>query len=209
MLETAVALADERGADALSMRALAKQLGVEAMSLYNHVSNKEDLLDGMVDIVFGEVELPTTDVDWRTALRRQAVSRREALNRHTWAIGRMEARTNPGPSDLRLREAVLGCLREAGFSPAMTVHASSVQDAYVYGFALQERNLGLATPDEFAAAAERSVERIEDRLGDYPHLAEIVGEHVAKEGYDPDAEFLYGLDLILDGLELRRRAAGS
>jgi hypothetical protein len=119
----------------------------------------------------------------------------------------MEARTNPGPADLRLHDAVLGCLLEAGFSVELAVHASSVQDAYIYGFALQQRTLGLDTAEEFAAAAGRRVREMEPVLGDYPHLAEVVGGHVAKAGYDPAAEFVFGLDLILDGLErLRERS---
>jgi AcrR family transcriptional regulator len=207
VLRAAVKLADADGFDSLSMRKVAKELRVEAMSLYNHVAGKDDLLDGMVDLVFGEIELPTTDVDWQTAMRRRALSTREALGRHRWAIGLMEARTNPGPADLRVHDAVLGCLLGAGFSAEMAVHASSVQDAYIYGFALQERTLALETAEEFAAAAARRVRTMAPVLGDYPHLAEVVGGHVAKAGYDPAAEFVFGLDLILAGLErLRERS---
>ncbi len=112
MLRAAVALADEHGIEALSMRRLAKELGVEAMSLYNHVANKDDMLDGMIDLVFAEIELPTTEGDWRAAMRRRALSTREALNRHRWAVGLMESRTTPGPASLRLHDAVLGCLRK-------------------------------------------------------------------------------------------------
>src|SRR6185503_8577277 len=141
VLDAAFALADEIGVESLSMRRLAKALGVEAMSLYNHVGSKDDLLDGLVDLVFEEIEPPPSGVDWRTAMRRRAVSTREALRRHPWAIGLMEARSQPGPSSIALHEAVLKTLREAGFSLAETVHAYSVQDAYIYGFALQERAL--------------------------------------------------------------------
>jgi AcrR family transcriptional regulator len=116
VLAAAIALADQGGFESLTMRKLAKQLGVEAMSLYNHVANKDDLLDGMVDIVFSEIELPSTDVDWKTAMRKRAISTREALPRHRWAIGLMEGRTNHGPANLSLHNAVLGCLRAAGFS---------------------------------------------------------------------------------------------
>ncbi len=138
MLETAVTLADRHGLEWLSMRKLADELGVAAMSLYYYVPNKVELIDGMIDIVFSEIEPPSLELDWKTAMRRRAVSTREALNRHRWAVGNMEGRTDHGAANLRLHDAVLGCLRAAGFSIEMTVHAYSVQDAYIYGFALQE-----------------------------------------------------------------------
>jgi AcrR family transcriptional regulator len=145
VLAAAVALADEAGLEAFSMRGLAQELGVVPMALYKHVANKDALLDGMVDIVFSEIELPPVDLDWRSAMRRRASSTREALKRHTWAIGMMESR-HPGPANLRNHNAVMGCLREAGFSFELAIHAYSVQDAYIYGFALQERDLGFETP---------------------------------------------------------------
>ena len=129
VLPAAVALADRHGLESLSMRKLADELGPGAMSLYHHVPNKEQLLDGMVDIVFSEIEPPSTDVDCKTAMRRRAVSTREALGRHPWAIGLMEGRSSHAPANLRLHDAVLGCLRAAGFSIEMTVYAYSVQDA--------------------------------------------------------------------------------
>src|SRR5688572_7525658 len=141
VLSTAVVLADRHGLESLSMRRLADELGAAAMSLYHYVPNKEQLLDGMVDIVFGEIEPPSLELDWKTAMRRRALSTRAALNRHRWAVGLMEGRMNPGPAGIRIREAILGCLREAGFSVEMTIQAYSVQDAYIYGFALQERSL--------------------------------------------------------------------
>ncbi len=206
VLRAAIALADEGGFESLSMRKLAKELGVEAMSLYNHVASKEDLLDGMIDLVFGEVELPTTDVDWKTAMRRRAISTREALGRHRWAIGRMEGRTNHGPANLSLHDAALGCLRAAGFSLEMTVHAYSVQDAYIYGFALQERDMSSVSPDDFAAEAQRQMHEYHAVLAEYPHLVEVVGGHVATAGYDYATEFVFGLDLILDALDRLRDA---
>ena len=206
VVHAGVALADEHGAEALSMRGVAKACGVEAMSLYNHVANKEDLLDGMVDVVFGEIDVPTDDGGWKATMRARAVSTRAALSRHRWAVGLMESRRRPGPEGLRVREAVLGCLRGAGFSLEMTVHALSVQDAYIYGFALQEKTLVFDTAEEGAAEARRQVREFEAVLGDYPHLVEVVGGHVAKAGYDFDAEFLFGLDLILDALDELRRA---
>jgi AcrR family transcriptional regulator len=204
VLRAALALADRGGFESLTMRKLAKELGVEAMSLYNHVANKDDLLDGMIDLVFGEIELPPTDVDWKTAMRRRAVSTRDALNRHRWAIGLMEGRSSHGPANLSLHNAVLGCLRAAGFSMEMTVHAYSVQDSYIYGFALQERDMSSESADDFAAEAQRQMHEYQAVLADYPHLVEVVGGYVAKAGYDYATEFLFGLDLILDGLDRLR-----
>src|SRR5215210_2639330 len=204
VLEAAVELAVRDGIESLSMRKLADELGAGAMSLYHHVANKEQLLDGMIDIVFGEIELPPADVDWRTAMRTRAVSTREVLNRHRWAVGLMEGRTSHGPANLALHNAVLGCLRGAGFSLEMTVHAYSVQDAYIYGFALQETDMSAETPDDFAAEAQRQMRSYEDVLADFPHLVEVVGGYVAESGYDYATEFLFGLDLILDALERRR-----
>lgn len=201
VLRTAVAVADERGTEELTMRKLAKELGVEAMSLYNHVANKGDLLDGMIDLVFAEIEPPAAGGDWKAELRKRAVSTREALLRHRWAVGQMEGRGSHGPSNLKVHDAVLGCLRAAGFSIEMTVHAMSVQDAYVYGFALQQTDMTPQTTDDFAAVARQQMVDYADALADYPHLVEVVGGHVAKAGYDYEGEFLFGLDLILDGLE--------
>ena len=206
VLETAVTLADRHGLEWLSMRKLADELGVAAMSLYYYFPNREALVDGMIDIVFGEIEPPSREVDWKAAMRRRAVSTREALGRHRWAVGLMEGRTIHGPSNLRLHDAVLGCLRGAGFSLEMTVHAYSVQDAYIYGFALQETDMSPETPDDFAAEAQRQAEAYKDVLADYPNLVEVVSGHVAKTGYDYATEFLFGLDLILEGLD-RLRAA--
>lgn len=200
VLRAAIALADERGAHELTMRKLAQRLGVEAMSLYNHVANKDDLLDGMVEIVFGEIEAPTPGGEWKAELRKRAVSTREALGRHSWAIGEMEGRGAHGPNNLRLREAVLGCLRTAGFSVEMTVHASSVQDAYIYGFALQQRDMSPETPEDFAAVAQQQMRDYAAALAGHPHLVEVVGGYVAESGYDYEAEFLFGLDVILDRL---------
>jgi AcrR family transcriptional regulator len=201
VLRTAVALADERGTEELTMRKLAKELGVEAMSLYNHVAHKGDLLDGMIDLVFGEIVPPAAGGDWKAELRKRAVSTREALLRHRWAVGQMEGRTRHGPSNLKVHDAVLGCLRAAGFSVAMTVSAMSMQDAYIYGFALQQTDMSSQTPEDFAAVAQRQMVDYAAALADYPNLVEVVGGHVAQAGYDYDREFLFGLDLMLDALE--------
>lgn len=201
VIEVAIALADERGAEELTMRKLAKELGVEAMSLYNHVENKHDLLDGMVEIVFSEIEEPSLDGDWKSELRKRAGSTRAALNRHRWAIGEMEGRSNQGPDNLRVHNAVLGCLRNAGFTVEMSVHAYSVQDAYIYGFVLQEIDMSPETPQDFAEVASGQMEEFKEVLDDFPYLVEVVGGYVAEHGYDYEAEFLFGLDVILDGLE--------
>ena len=200
-----VALADERGVQELTMRKLAKELGVEAMSLYNHVAGKDDLLDGMIDLVFGEIEPPAAGGDWKAEMRGRANSTREALLRHRWAIGEMEGRGNHGLNNLRLHDAVLGCLRGAGFSIEMTVSAMSVQDAYIYGFALQQSDMSSEAPEDFAAEARRQMRDDAAALADHPHLVEVVGGYVAKAGYDYATEFLFGLDLILDGLDRLRR----
>jgi AcrR family transcriptional regulator len=204
VLRTAVALADRHGLEWLSMRKLADELGVSPMSPYYYVPNKDRLIDGMVDIVFSEIEPPSLELDWKEAMRRRAVSTRAALSRHRWAVGQMEGRTTHGPANLRLHDACLGCLRAAGFSLEMTVHAYSVQDSYIYGFALQETDMSPETADDFAAEAQRQMEAYAEVLADYPNLVEVVGGHVAQAGYDYDTEFLFGLDLILDGLDKLR-----
>ena len=173
------------------------------MALYKHVANKDALLDGMVDIVFDEIELPSTDLDWRSAMRSRANSTRAALKRHRWAIGIMESR-HPGPANLRNHNAVMGCLREAGFSFEMAIHAYSTQDAYIYGFALQERDLGFETPKSAGEAAQRRAQTIR-ALDDYPYLVEIATK-LPESGYDSSVEFTWGLDVILDGLERLRRS---
>jgi AcrR family transcriptional regulator len=189
------------------MRRLADELGAGAMSLYHYVPNKEELIDGMIGLVFEEIEPPSLDVDWKTALRRRALSTREALNRHRWAVGLMEGRAKVEPASIRLHNAVLGCLREAGFSIEMTVQAYSVQDAYIYGFALQEKALPFDSAEESAAVAEAQRLQLEALAAEFPYLAEVVAGHVAEVGYDFSEAFEYGLDLILDGLERRRDAA--
>jgi AcrR family transcriptional regulator len=207
VLHAAIALADEAGVESLTMRKLAKELGVEAMSLYNHVANKDDILDGIVEIVFGEIELPPTGVDWKTAMRQRAISTRQALSRHRWAIGLMESRMRPGPANIRLHDSVLGCLRQAGFSVEMAVHAYSVQDSYIYGFALQEK--GFALQRNSLTADEQSLAKVMLRqlpANEYPYIAETVGGYVTKSGYEFADEFEFGLALILDALERLRGA---
>jgi AcrR family transcriptional regulator len=198
VVRAALLLADSGGLDALTMRRLGEELGVEAMSLYKHVANKEDLLDGMVDLVFAEIELPVDDTDWRTAMRARAVSARAALTRHPWATALMQSRTAPGSATLRHHDTVIGTLRRAGFPVVLTAHAFSAIDAYVYGFALQERSLPFETAEQAEEVGRQMFARMTP--GEFPHLTELTVEHILRPGYDYGDEFEYGLDLVLDGL---------
>ena len=204
VLRAALALADSGGIEALTMRKLGQQLGVEAMSLYNHVANKDEILDGIVDLVFGEIALPADGADWKTAMRRRATSARDALLRHPWATSLMQSRTTPGPATLRHHDAVLGSLRKAGFTLVMAAHAFSVMDGYVYGFALQQINLPLQSREQVDVVGANMLRQI---AGEYPYLAEMITDHALKPGYAYAEEFGFGLDLILDGLEKTREAA--
>ena len=183
LLRAAIDLADKGGIESLSMRKLSQELGGGTMSLYNHVSNKDDLVDGMIDIVFSEIELPAGEHGWKMTMRQRALSIRTVMTRHPWAIGLMESRRTPGPATLRHHDAVIGCLRDAGFSIQLAAHAFSALDSYIYGFALQEQSLRFGTPEETSG------------------LAELTIEHVLRPGYDYCNEYEFGLDLILDGLE--------
>jgi AcrR family transcriptional regulator len=204
VLAEAVALADELGIAALTMRKLADRLQVEPMSLYHHVKNKDDILDGMVDLVFDQFTDPTTEGDWRTQMRERAASARAVLRRHPWAINRLESRPTPGPATLRHHDAVLGCLRHAGFSWELTGHAFAAIDSYLYGFAAQELALPFSTPEETAALAAGFLQHFPAEQ--YPQLAEFTQKHVLVPGYDYADEFGFGLELILDGLERARTA---
>jgi AcrR family transcriptional regulator len=205
VLRAAVALADSGGIESLTMRRLGQDLGVEAMSLYKHVANKDALLDGMVDLVFAEIELPSADTDWRTAMRDRAVSTRAALTRHPWATPLMQSRKAPGPATLRHHDTVIGTLRGAGFSVELTAHAFSVLDGYIYGFAMQQRSLPFDTLEEAQEVGRQMFARMP--AGAYPHLTELTVQHILRPGYDYGDEFEYGLDLILDGLDRALRAA--
>jgi AcrR family transcriptional regulator len=202
-LVAAIAVADAEGIDALTMRKLAQALDVEAMSLYHHVANKHDILDGMVDLVFAEIELPTDDTDWATAMLRRARSVRTTLLRHPWAIGIMESRSSPGPATLRHHDAVIGCCRRAGFSVEMSAHAFSLLDSYIYGFVLQEVNLPFNGTDDLEEVLQAMIPG--DFAERYPHMAELTSEFILKKGYSYSDEFEFGLDLVLTGLT---RAAG-
>ena len=205
VLRGALDLADRGGIAALTIRSLADELGVKPMSVYYYVANKEAILDGLVDLVFEEIDLPTVGGDWRAELRRRAHSARQVLRRHRWAIQLLESRTSPGPATLRHHDAVLGTLRAAGFSLEATAHAYAVLDAYVYGYAVQEASLPFEGPEGVNDVAGPIVELM--AAGDFPHLTEMTAGYYLQPGYDFADEFDFGLDLILDGLE--RKVAGS
>ena len=198
VLRGAVAVADASGISALTMRSLASELGVKPMSLYYYVAGKDEILDGIVDLVFSEIELPSAEGHWQSELRRRAISTRLALRRHSWAIGLMESRANPGPATLRHHDATIGTLRGAGFSVAATAHAYALLDSYVYGFALQEASLPF-TPESAARIAKPI--RNETLAGQYPHLAEMATKHTLQAGYDFGNEFEIGLTIILEALQ--------
>jgi len=197
VLRAAIHLADTHGLDAVSMRRLAQELGVEAMSLYNHVSNKDEVLDGITDIVVGEIELPTIGADWKKAMRKRATSAHAVLLRHPWASMLIVARMNIGPAMLRYVNATIGCLREGGFSFAMADHAWNAIDSHIYGFTLQKLNFPL-DPAEYANAARGFLPMLSET--EYPYmraLTKLVGDGKHSGLHD----FEFGLDLILDGLE--------
>ncbi|WP_353814713.1 TetR/AcrR family transcriptional regulator [Agromyces sp. SYSU T00266] len=195
----AIRLADREGVDGLSMRRLAVVLGAGAMSLYHYVASKEELLDAMIDVVFDEIELPPDGSDWQHAMRELAVSTRQVLARHPWAISLMESRTSPGPANLRHREAFTACLRTAGFSVVAATHANWLLNSYVYGHALQEASLPFDTAAELAEMTE-DVYLPQLPPDEFPYLRESAATLVAA-GYDPAEEFTFGLDLVLAALE--------
>ena len=198
VLSAAVAIADAGGVGSLTIRSLADKLGVKPMSVYHYVANKEEILDAIVDLVFAEVELPRPGGDWQAEMRRRAVSARQVLGRHPWAIALLQSRTSPGPATLRHHDAFIGTLRDAGFSVAMTAHALALIDSYVYGFALSEAALPIHGPESVAEIAGSMMQAYAPDA--YPHLAEFTTEHVIRPGYDFGEEFPFGLDVILDGL---------
>ncbi len=201
VLRAAVTIADAGGLTSLTIRSLADELGVKPMSVYYHVANKDEILDGIVDIVFGEIHLPTVGGAWRSEMHRRALSARQVLKAHSWAIPLLESRTAPGPATLRHHDAVLGTLRAAGFSRELTAHAYALLDAFVYGFAVQEASLPFEGPDGVRDVAEPIMELMAP--GDYPHMVDMAVEHYTQPGYDFGDEFDFGLTLILDGLSKR------
>jgi AcrR family transcriptional regulator len=199
VLRAALALADAGGLDSLTMRRLGEELDVAPMALYRHVANKDDLVDGLVDIVFGEIGLPSAADGWRTAMRDRGLSMRDVLVRHPWAIPLMESRRHPGPANLQHHDAVIGCLLGDGFSMAMAAHAYSALDAYIYGFALTKISLPFETDEEVAEVAQTMLQPFPTNA--YPNLGAFITEVAMQPGYDYGNEFAYGLDLVLDGLE--------
>lgn len=194
----ALTLADEIGIETFTIRKLAAALDVKPMTIYHHVPGKEQILDGIVDLVFAEIELPPTNLDWRAAMRRRCMSAREVLNRHPWAPPLMESRTSPGPASMRHHDAVLGCLRSGGLSLATTAHAYAILDSYVYGFALQEAHLPFLGDADLGLLAEQILQAFP--AGAYPHFVEFTTQHVLRPGYSFGCSFEVGLDLILDGI---------
>jgi len=202
VLDGALAVADAGGIAALTIRSIADHLGVKPMALYHYVANKDEILDGLVDLVFGEIDLPASDGQWRSEIAKRAHSARVVLGRHRWAIGLLESRTTPGPATLTHHDANIATLRAGGFSIAQTAHAYALLDSYVYGFALQEASLPFEGPDGAAEVAEPMMALM--GTGAYPHLVELATEHALQPGYDFGDEFGFGLELILDGLERLR-----
>jgi AcrR family transcriptional regulator len=199
VLRAAIDVADEAGGDrSLTIRSLAQRLGVQPMAVYHHVANKREILDGILDLVFAEMELPALDGEWRAEIARRARSARAVLGRHPWAIPLLQSGTEPGPATLRHHDAVIGCLRRAGFSVQMTAHAYALLDSYVYGFALSEAALPIHGPESVAEVAEAMARR--HPLEGYPHLAEFSTEHIMRPDYDFGSEFEFGLQLVLEGL---------
>ncbi len=194
----AVTLADEIGIEAFTIRKLADAIGAKPMTIYHHVPNKEAIIDGMVDLVFSEIDLPSDDLEWRAAITARSRSMRRVLAAHRWASPLMESRANPGMATLRHHDAVLGCFRKAGFSLALTGHAYATLDAFIYGFALQEATLPATGGDDIQELAGSITDHMPTDL--FPHLAEFTTDHVLQPGYDFAAEFDFGLELVLDGL---------
>jgi AcrR family transcriptional regulator len=205
VLRAAIDLADESGIEALSMRRLAKELGVEAMSLYNHVANKDEILDGIIEIVTSEIEVPSNDGDWKTSIRTSSISAHDAFIRHRWACPLMMKTPSLSPSRMRWMEALLRTLREAGFSPNLTHHAYHALDSHITGFTLWQVNFPFETREELLDLAEDFLHKIP--ADEYPYVIEHAQEHLAEPDPEEPSEFEFGLDLILDGLERMRDQA--
>jgi AcrR family transcriptional regulator len=197
-LRVALTVADSEGIQAVTMRRLARELGVEAASLYHHVNGKDEILDGLVDLVAAEIEPPQLSADWREAISQRAHHTRDGLRRHPWAVSLMASRTNPGPATLRLLETGIRCFREGGFSVPLAAHGVSTVDSYVHGFVLQEVNLPFRTESELAAMTGAIMETFP--ASEFPYLFEMTVEHVLQPGYDYGKEFDSGLTAVLNGV---------
>jgi AcrR family transcriptional regulator len=199
VLRAAMSVADAGGIAGLTIRSLAEELGVKPMSVYHHVANKGEILDGIVDLVFAEIDLPSAAGEWRSEIHRRAASARRVLAAHAWSIGLLESRSHPGPATLRHHDAVIGTLRAGGFSVEQTAHVYALLDSYTYGFALQEAGLPFRGPDSAADLAEPMIAQFP--VDEYPHLVELATDHVMRPGYDFGDEFEFGLGVLLDGVE--------
>ncbi len=206
VLAAAITVADAGGIGALTIRSLADELGVRPMSVYHYVANKDDIIDGIVDLVYSEIELPVPGGDWQKEMRRRANSARGVLAAHPWATALLQSRLSPGPATLRHHNAFIATLRAAGFSVTLTAHAFALVDSYIFGFALSENALPIHGPDSVADTAASMMEQFFDAEA-YPDLLEFTVEHVMRPGYDFGAEFEYGLTVVLDGLATRSDAA--
>ena len=197
VLRAAIRLADAGGVESITMRRLGHTLGVEAMSLYNHVTNKDDVLDGITDLVVSEIELPAAETDWATALRRSAISAHEVFVRHPWACSLVMSPARDIPARIRYIDALLGCLRRSGFSPETTYHAYHALDSHILGFTVWE----VAHSGGPVDLARATADFLRDAPADaFPHLIEHAQQHLSRTGPDGQREFEFGLDLILDGL---------
>jgi len=199
VLEGAIGLADRIGIQPLTIRKLADELGTKPMTIYHHVENKDAILDGMVDAVFAEIDLPPSEVDWKQAIRARCLSARAVLSRHSWATPLMESRTTPGRATLRHHDAVIATFLRGGMSMATAAHAYAIVDSYVYGFALQEATLVTDAEMELTDVAEAILASPE--MEEFPDFAAFTVHHVLQPGYDFGSSFEIGLDLLLDGLE--------
>jgi AcrR family transcriptional regulator len=205
VLRAAVEFADANGIEALSMRRLAKELGVEAMSLYNHVANKDEILAGIVEIVASEVEVPADPANWKASIRQSAISAHDAFIRHRWACPLMMSTVAMIPSRMRWMEGLLATLRQAGFSPNLTHHAYHALDSHITGFTLWQVSMPFETKAELVDLAEGFLQQIP--ADEYPYVIEHAEQHIAPSSPDGKSEFEFGLDLILDGLERLRETS--
>ncbi|WP_035847155.1 TetR/AcrR family transcriptional regulator [Kitasatospora azatica] len=213
VLRAAVALADHAGIEALSMRSLAQELHVVPMALYKHVANKEELLDGMVDVIVGEIDPPAGDAEWRRAIRQRILSARRALLRHPWASRVIESRTNPTPGVLDYLNSVIGMFRAGGLSADLTHHAMHALGSRVWGFTQELFNTGPSAESSAGPSVDPELRAGELRAmaARYPHIVEIVlarshdDASVVGQGCDDQFEFEFALDLLLDGFERLHR----
>lgn len=199
IVEAALGIADRDGLAAVSMRKLGKVLGVEAMAMYYHYKSKQELVEAMLDTVHAEITTPPEDTQWRTFMKIRAQSVLEVVMRHKWAASVMESGIAPGPATLHDREAIARCLRQAGFSIAATVRATTLLDIYIYGFAAQYANLSFTDSRQAAELTESVVGQFQQ--DSYPFLTELFTDHIMAGHYDPMAEFDFGLEVVLDGIE--------